>query len=185
MVFSIFSCCLTGEVAKAPIKEEEPERPKPPEADPQIVAHLMRIIPHATVGNLLSNGCAEFIEIKVNDKKFYAMISTGTTLSFCHPALVQTLNLQEFKVNGLNIQDTSGGQNKFSGYCKANLELGQIFVDEIELLVSEQELPFNLVIGMDVLEVIAKKYGYDFGSNLNHFKFGPFIFPKLRVQCKF
>jgi hypothetical protein len=105
-------------------------------------------------------------------------------LSFCHPALVQTLNLQEFKVSDLNIPGI-GGVHTFSGYCKANLELGQIFVDDIELLVSDNDqMPFNLMLGADVLTIIARKYGYDFGFNLNHYKFGPYIFPKLRIQCK-
>lgn len=170
---------------KTPV-EEKPEQLNKSDADPQILAQLFRLMPYATVGGSLSNGRAEFIEIKVNNRKFFAMISPDTTLSFCHPDLVQTLNLHEFNVVGLSIKGACGDAYTFSGYCKANLELGQLFIDDIDLLVSTNEqMSFHLMLGADVLQFIASKYRYNFELNANHFKFGPYLFPKLQIQGNF
>ncbi|KAI6190418.1 hypothetical protein M3Y97_00115600 [Aphelenchoides bicaudatus] len=121
------------------------------------------------------------IEIKLNNEVFYATISTGAKFSFCSKNVVRKLKLTETKINGICTRDSYGGKHEFGSYAKFSVKIGVMSFDS-NLMINSGKMNVDMIIGMDVVERIWKKYGSVMNIAEDHMQFGSLRIPLMVKQ---
>ena len=104
-----------------------------------------------------SNGILPKIEIKINNNNFTALVDTGSSITYCRASTARKFHGGQVKFEKMNGIAANGSNISFFGSVEARVELAGIILCGKILISNDNDCPFEVIIGTDLLESINKQ----------------------------